>query len=83
MSKYKFDKNKKPLPGDDEINKYKDFGKLIHNYQRATKPLYEKPLYKQPKVFIFLVMIVLLALLIAHFSEKDEQQKSVPIEQKP
>ncbi|MCG3167577.1 MAG: hypothetical protein POELPBGB_03371 [Bacteroidia bacterium] len=82
MSKYKFDKNKKPLPGDDEISKYKDFGKLIHNYQRATKPLYHKPLYKQPKVFIFLVMIVLLALLIAHLSEKEKQQKPALQEQK-
>lgn len=82
MSKYKFDKNKKPLPGDDEINKYKDFGKLIHNYQRATKPLYHKPLYKQPKVFIFLVMIVLLVILLAKVSEKEEQ-KPAPVEQKP
>lgn len=83
MSKYKFDKNKKPLPGDDEISKYKDFGKLIHNYQRATKPLYNKPLYKQPKVFIFLVVIVLLALLISHLAEKEEQQKPAPQEQNP
>ncbi len=83
MSKYKFDKNKKPLPDDAEISKYKDFGKLIHNYQRATKPLYHKPLYKQPKVFIFLVMIVLLALLIAHLAEEEEHEKPVPVEQKP
>ena len=83
MSKYKFDKNKKPLPADDDISKYKDFGKLIHNYQRATKPLYEKPLYKQPKTFIFLVMIVLLALLIAHLAEKEEQEKPAPQEQQP
>lgn len=83
MSKFKFDKNKKPLPGDDEISKYKDFGKLIHNYQRATKPLYENPLYRQPKVFIFLVMIVLLALLIAHLSEKEKEQNPAPVEQKP
>ncbi len=83
MSKYTFNKNKKPLPGDDEISKYKDFGKLIHNYQRATKPLYHKPLYKQPKVFIFLVMIVLLALLISHFAEKEKDQTPAPVEQQP
>jgi hypothetical protein len=82
MSKYKFDKNKKPLPDDAEISKYKDFGKLVHNYQRATKPLYHKPLYKQPKVFIFLVMIVLLAILLAKVSEK-EQKQPAPVEQKP
>jgi len=83
MSKYKFDKNKKPQPGDDEISKYKDFGKLIHNYQRATKPLYQKPLYRQPKVFIFLVMIVLLAFLIVHLAEKEKEQKPAPVEQQP
>lgn len=82
MSKYKFDKNKKPLPGDDEINKSKDFGKLIYNYQRATKPLYEKPLYKQPRTFIILVIIVLLAILLAKVSEKEEKQQPVPAEQK-
>lgn len=83
MSKYKFDKNKKPEPGDDEISKYKDFGKLIYNHQRATRPLYEKPLYKQPKVFIFLVIVVLLALLIAHLSEKEQQQEPPQTEQNP
>lgn len=83
MSKYKFDKDKKPLPDDAEINKYKDFGKLVHNYQRATKPLYHKPLYKQPKVFIFLVMIVLLAILLAKVSEKEKEQSPAPTELKP
>jgi len=83
MSKYKFDKNKKPQPGDGEISKYKDFGKLIYNYQRATRPLYEKPLYKQPGVFIFLVIIVLLAMLIAHLSEKEKEQNPSKTEQKP
>ncbi len=82
MSKYKFDKNKKPLPADDEISKYKDFGKLIHNYQRATKPLYEKSLYKQPKTFIILVIIVLLAILLAKVSEKEKEQPA-PVEQNP
>lgn len=77
MSKYTFDKNKKPLPDDAEISKYKDFGKLIHNYQHATKPLYHKPLYKQPKVFIFLVMIVLLAIILAKVSDKKQDDKPV------
>lgn len=83
MKKYKFDKDKQPQPGDEEISRYKDFGKLIHNYQRATKPIYEKPLYRQPKVFIFLLIVVLLSILIAHFSEKEKEQQPEKQEQQP
>ena len=78
MSKYKFDKNKKLPLGDEEIRKYKDFGKLIYNYQRATKPVYKMPLYKQPRTFILLILIVVIALLIAYLGEKEEKQKSLP-----
>jgi len=38
---------------------------LLYNYHHATKPLYAKPLYKDPKVFIALVILVLLALLVS------------------
>jgi len=68
MKKYKLNKDKKQEElSSEEIRKYKDFGKLVHNYEKATKPIYKKPLYKDPKTFIILLIIVLLAYLIAEF----------------
>ena len=52
MSNLKFHIDK-PDPKDEQINKHKDFKKLMYNYQSATKPLYQTPLYKNKKVFRF------------------------------
>lgn len=63
MTKIKFNINKKDLP-DEQINKHKDFKKLMYNYQNATKPLYKTPLYKNKKVFLIILLILLLTYLI-------------------
>lgn len=63
MTKIKFKINKKDLP-DEQINKHKDFKKLMYNYQNATKPLYKTPLYKNKKVFLIILLILLLTYLI-------------------
>ena len=83
MRKYKLDKDKKSdLPKDEEIMRYKNFGKLVYNYQKATKPVYKKPLYKDPKTFIVLLIIVLLAWLLAEVVDKPEKQPATdPIEE--
>ncbi len=52
-----------PEPTDAELLRYKDSGKLLFNYQRAATLLHRKPLYKDPKAFMVLVLIVLLGLV--------------------
>lgn len=67
-------------PTDAEIARYRDFGKLVYNYERMTKPLYKRPLYKDPKAFIAILVIVLVAILIAEMREKEPPPVKVPTE---
>jgi len=55
------------VPSEEEMSKYKDFGKLTHNYQRMTKPLYKRPLHKYRKGFLIILLIFLLLYLISEF----------------
>lgn len=72
-----------PEPGDQELLRYRDSGKLIHNYQRAKHLFHRRPLYKDPKAFAALVIIVLLAILLAEVVEKDAPPPENPVEQAP
>lgn len=67
MKKFKIDNNiEKKDP-----SKYKDFGKLVTNYESTLNRLHKKPLYKDPKAFLFLVMIILVAFLVFEAAEED------------
>jgi hypothetical protein len=55
------------VPSKEDMNKYKDFGKLTHNYQRMTKPLYQRPIYRYRKGFLIILLILLVLWLIMEF----------------
>lgn len=57
--------SRQPLPTKEEIKGSKDFSGLRHEYDRLTRPLYRKPLYRDPKSFIVLLVILLIAYLIS------------------
>ncbi|HRH39646.1 MAG TPA: hypothetical protein PK760_14950, partial [Flavobacteriales bacterium] len=61
-----------PEPTDSELLRYKNSGKLVHNYQRAVTALHKRPIYKDPKVFFALVIIVLMAWFISEVVEKEQ-----------
>jgi len=64
-----------PDPSDEQINKHKNFKKLIYNYQSATKPLYKIPLYKNKKVFVILLLILLIMFLIIEKATDKKKEK--------
>ena len=67
MKKYKINKdNKKILPSDKKMEAKKDFGKLFHEYENFTKRP-KKPMYKNPKYFLFLFIIVLIAYILTEY----------------
>lgn len=77
MRKYKINRDNKPkLPPPEVIDKYKDFNKLRTQYSDITKPP-KLPLYRNRKLFLFLLLIGLLAWLIAE-SIKEEKEKNNP-----
>ena len=81
--KYKFNTGIKE-PSEEKIAKHKDFKKLRANYDEAVKPLYKRPLYKDPKAFVVLLVIGLLTYILVEIFDKehkDEEKKLPPIEQ--
>lgn len=63
-----------PEPRDEDLLRYRDSGRLLYNYQRAKVHLHRRPLYKDPKAFATLLIIVLLTVLITEVIDKEERQ---------
>ncbi len=63
MRTFKIDKDPKKQLSKKTVEKYKDFSKLHHEYERLTKRG-KKPLYKDPKLFLLLLIIGLVMLLV-------------------
>jgi hypothetical protein len=68
---------------DEQIAQHKDVRHLFYNYHKATKPLYKRPLYKEPWAFIALLIVVLLVILVAEAVEKEEPGPLPDTEQAP
>jgi len=67
----KFTVNKesnKKEPTREQINRYKDFSRLSHEYERIVKRP-KKPLYKDPKLFLYLFLLGLI-LYLMYFESK-------------
>jgi hypothetical protein len=63
MRKFTLNKDKKSLnPTDEQIKRQKDFSRLHHNYERLTKRG-QKPLYRDPKLFMLLLILGIMLLL--------------------
>ena len=70
MKKYKINKDKTPnIPSKESMDKQKDFGKLFHEYESFTKRP-KKPIYKNPKYFLFLFLIIVVVYLISEYAQK-------------
>jgi hypothetical protein len=67
-------------PSEAETGRYRDFGRLVYQHERMTRPLYRRPLYKDPKTFLVILMIVLIAILVAEVVEKE---KGPPVRNAP
>ena len=64
MRKFTVNKDKKELnPTDAQIKRHKDFSRLNHDYEKLTKRG-KKPLFRDPKMFLFLLIIGIILLLI-------------------
>jgi hypothetical protein len=58
-----------PEPTDQEIARYADGKRLIYNYHRAIRRP-NVPIYRDPKAFIALLIIVLLTWLITEVADE-------------
>lgn len=64
MRKFSINREKKDLePTDAQIKRQKDFSRLHHEYERLTKRG-KKPIYRDPKLYLLIVLIGIIILLI-------------------
>ena len=76
MREIKVNRTKKNLePTPEQIRKNKDFSRLSHEYERLTKRP-RKPLYKDPKLFLLVFIILLVVFLLIMESNKEKQSES-------
>ncbi len=69
MRKFTLNKEaKKKEPTREQINRYKDFSRLSHDYERIVKRP-KKPIYKDPKLFLYLLLLGLI-LYLMYFESK-------------
>lgn len=75
MRKYKINRSaEQKTPSKETIEKYKDFSRLSHTYDHYTKRP-KKPLYKDRRMFLFILIIALMAYLLSEAAQEDEQEK--------
>jgi hypothetical protein len=77
MRKYKLDERAEKAPESDDLSKYKDFGKVVTDYQKLAHDLHRKPLYKDKRLFLF-VLIALLLLYLLFESQREQPQEKSP-----
>jgi hypothetical protein len=63
MRKFSIHREKKEIePTDEQIKRHKDFARLHHDYERLTKRG-KKPIYRDPKLYLLVVIIGIVLLL--------------------
>ena len=72
MRKYKVNREQPvKMPSKEAIEKYKNFSRLTHEYDKFVKRP-KKPLYKDKKMFLIILLIGLVAILIAQAMQEEE-----------
>ncbi len=72
-------KKGKNRPDPEKIRKHKDFGRLMNDYEKATKPLYKRLLYRDKRGFLAVLLIILAIVLIIEFMDESDDQKKTPV----
>ena len=64
MREFKRSSEKENLePSKEQMARYKDFATLSHQYERIAKRP-KKPIYKDPKLFLFLLIVGIIVLFL-------------------
>ena len=72
MRKYKVNRTgPTKLPSKEALDKYKDFSRLSHEYDKMVKRP-KVPLYRDKRMFLVLLLIALVALLLAQAASEEE-----------
>ena len=72
MSEFKFNIGEKE-PDEKQIDRHKDFKKLLYNYEEVTRPLHKSPLYFYKNRRLWFIILIILLLLVVILSEVNGQ----------
>lgn len=81
MRKFRLGDKREEDPSEATVSKYQDFGKVVTGYERLAKDIHRKPLYKDKRLFLFVLIALLLLYLIWESSQKshdDDAHKDAP-----
>lgn len=77
MRKYKLNRtHERKVPTDAMVNKYKSFDQLRAQYEHVVKRP-KQPLYRNKKLFLFIIILGLLAWLVAETLEKESNNSQI------
>lgn len=79
MRKFKLGEEPAP-PSDEEVKRYGDFGKVVGRHNKLLHDLHRKPLYRDKRLFLVVLIIGLITYLVWEAAEKDHQHTD-PTEQ--
>lgn len=77
MRTYKINRGPEKVPSKETIEKYKDFSRLSHAYDHYTKRP-KVPLYKDKRMFLFILLVALMAFLLAEIADEKEEKEEQP-----
>lgn len=58
----------------EEVEKLRDFKRLKTDYERASKDLYRNKLYRDPKLFLGLLLVILVLWILWSNIEQEEKE---------
>ncbi|MEM1137314.1 MAG: hypothetical protein AAGI07_15860 [Bacteroidota bacterium] len=80
-NKYKININK-PVPSEQELNKYKNFNRVLHQYRRSShrkmQPNFLQRMNRYIPVLILAIIVLIFVLIFKMINEDTENNKKVP-----
>ncbi len=62
-----------PVPSDEQIDRHRNFAQVLADHRNMTEPLYRRPLYRNPRAFIGLVLILVIGALVFQAVEEEKE----------
>lgn len=66
-----------PDPSDEAIDRHRNFDRVLADHRNLTEPLYRRPLYRNPRAFLGLLLIVVLAFLVFEAVEEEREAQDL------
>lgn len=72
----------KVVPSTESVERYKNFNSVLMDYKQVARDIHKKPLYKNPKMFMGLMLVLVIAYLVFEAVDEEDamREKFVPLD---